>query len=50
VSNKILCKKCNSIFDKWEDRPVIWSADTLPCCPVCGECGWTGNYEYIESE
>jgi len=49
---KILCVAYESEFSEPDYKPVIWSGDSLPYCPVCGMCMYDNGYEerhkYVE--
>jgi hypothetical protein len=46
----IKCGNCSSTFINYSYQRVFWSADTIPCCPVCGVNSYdpTANFTYHE--
>ena len=41
----ILCKQTNRVFDTFVYRPVIWSGDSLPYCPLCRISPYDEDYK-----
>lgn len=42
---KTLCVAREFVFSEPSYQRVIWSGDSLPCCPVCGMCMYDNGYE-----
>ena len=37
-------------FDKFIYRPVFWSGDSLPYCPICGMSPYDEDYDDCHSK
>lgn len=44
---KTLCVTRKYVFSEPSYQRVIWSGDSLPCCPACGMCMY--DYAYQEN-
>ena len=44
---KTLCITRKSVFSEPSYQRVIWSGDSLPCCPECGMCMYENGYEEL---
>lgn len=42
------CIACGSKFQDFMQQIVVWSADTIPMCPICGINVHQGEFDYIE--
>lgn len=44
------CLTCKYEFENYYQLRVIWSGDTLPCCPRCGISVYEGRFENLKNK